>query len=95
MLLGSEIAPGQFLVDVDFDWASGLLLAKQILPKTGFGFGRASNEISHAFFTTPEPIKRRRFEDIDGSMIVEVRARTEKGGLGLQTMLPPSIHPSG
>lgn len=88
VLLGSEIAPGRFLVDVDFDWALGLPLAKQILPDTGFGFGRAGNEISHAFFTTPEPIKSRRYEDIDRSVIVELRGRTERVALLFRQCFP-------
>jgi hypothetical protein len=92
---GHEISPGKFLADIDFDWADGLPLAGLILPATGFGFGRTSRTTSHAFFTTPEPIPSMVFDGIDGKPIVELRGTKQDGSAGLQTMLPPSIHPNG
>jgi predicted P-loop ATPase len=92
---GHEIQPGKFLVDIDFDWSDGLPLAKRILPATGFGFGRASRTISHSFYTSPTPLVSQKFENIDGRPIVELRGTKLDGTIGLQTMMPPSIHPSG
>jgi hypothetical protein len=92
---GVEIAPGRFLADVDFDQPDGLPLVKRILPPTQFGFGRASKKISHAFYTTSEPATTTVFKDLDGSVIVELRGCKADGGIGFQTMAPPSIHPSG
>lgn len=95
VFLGHEISPGKFLADIDFDWPDGLPLAKRILPSTGFGFGRLSRTISHAFYTTPEPIVSIKFLDTDSKTIVELRGTKTDGTLGNQTMIPPSIHPTG
>src|SRR5262249_39646241 len=93
--LGHEISPGRFLADIDFDWPEGLQLVRKLLPQTGFGFGRQSRAISHAFYVTPTPVISRSFDNIDGKTLVELRGLTSKGQIGLQTMIPPSIHPSG
>lgn len=92
---GTEISPGKWLVDIDFDWPDGLPLAKHILPPTGFGFGRESRKISHSFYTSPEPIPSMVFENLDGKPFVELRGTKNDLTPGLQTMLPPSIHPTG
>lgn len=94
VLLGHEIQPGKFLVDVDFDWAEGLPLARRLLPATNFGFGRASRPISHAFYTTSKPLISRTFDDINGKPFVELRGTKKDGSLGFQTMVPPSVHPT-
>lgn len=90
---GHEIAPGRFLADVDFDWAEGLHLAKRILPRTAFAFGRTSRHVSHAFYTTSTPIASVEYADLDGQNLVELRGTKLDGSVGLQTMLPPSNHP--
>lgn len=92
---GHEISPGKFLVDIDFDWEPGLPLAKRILPKTGFGFGRESRIVSHSIYTSSAPIPSVSFDNIDGKPFVELRGTKTDGTAGLQTMFPPSIHPSG
>lgn len=92
---GHEISPGKFLVDIDFDYPDGLPLAKHILPATGFGFGRSSRPISHAFYTTSEPLRSITFTGLDGKDIVDLRGTDKEGNSGIQTMIPPSIHPTG
>lgn len=92
--LGTEVKPGHYLVDVDFDWPSGLVLAKRLLPATGFGFGR-SGRITHAFYTVSQPVPSKQFIDISGRVLVELRCRKIDNTIGLQTMVPPSTHPSG
>jgi hypothetical protein len=92
--LGVEVTQGRFLVDIDFDWTDGVVLARRILPPTGFGFGRQSRKISHAFYTVGSPLKSRSFRNIDGKPFVELRGTKADGSIGLQTMLPPSIHPT-
>jgi hypothetical protein len=94
VLLGTEISPGRFLVDIDFDWPTGLPLAKKILPNTSFAFGRGTRTISHSFYTTNTAIASRKFDDIDGTTLVELRGTKKNGSIGLQTMLPKSIHPN-
>jgi hypothetical protein len=95
VFLGHEIAPGRFLCDVDLDWADGLSMVRKMLPQTDFGFGRASQVISHAFYTTSAPAVSKAFDDIDGKPLVELRGAKADGAIGFQTMVPPSIHPTG
>jgi predicted P-loop ATPase len=94
VMLGTEVAPGRFLVDLDFDWAEGVPMAKRLLPATGFGFGRASRPISHAFFTVDEPMASFAFDNIDNKPFLEIRGTKGDGSIGMQTMVPPSVHPS-
>lgn len=91
ILTGTEIAPGHFLTDVDIDWADGSYIAQQLLPPTGFVFGRASKRVSHCFYTTPEPLPSARFEDIDKTCLIELRGTKANGDIGFQTMAPPSV----
>ncbi len=95
VMLGTEIQPGRFLVDIDFDWTDGVSLTKGILPPTEFGFGRSSRQLSHAFYTTPEPIASKMFKDVDGTVLVEIRSTKADEEIGRQTMVPPSLHPTG
>jgi predicted P-loop ATPase len=94
VVTGHEISEGKFLVDVDFDWPEGLSLVKKLLPPTEFGYGRPSRKLSHAFYTTPKPLTSKKFSDVDGKALVEIRGTKIDGTLGLQSMVPPSIHPS-
>ncbi len=41
---------------MDIDWAPGASIALAMLPPTAFVYGRASNQVSHCWFTTPEPL---------------------------------------
>ena len=93
VVLGHEVKPGRFLADVDLDWGDGTPLARRLLPPTGFGFGRASRTVSHAFYTTSEPVTTKAFDNIDGKPFVELRGVKSDGLPGFQTMVPPSIHP--
>lgn len=96
VVLGVEIAPGRFLADIDFDWAEGIAqFASVFFPDTGFGFGRPSKKLSHAFYTTSQPVVSFKYEDTDGVTLVEIRGTKTDGSLGLQTMVPPSQHPDG
>jgi predicted P-loop ATPase len=93
--LGTEIAAGRYLVDVDLDWGGCEVLAKRLLPPAGFGFGRGDRKITHVFYTIPQPVPSKAYNDITGRTLIELRCRKIDGSVGLQTMLPPSIHPSG
>lgn len=96
ILLGSEVAPGKFLHDVDLDWAPGYNIAAAFLPKTEFIYGRASKRISHCFYTLPEAIPCVQYKDpTDGTMLLEVRGTKEDGSIGFQSMAPPSIWSKG
>lgn len=79
------------IVDVDQDEATFVKVAKHFIPKTGLCFGRASARGSHALYRIDGEsiVKRVSFADADGVMLAEIR------GDGHQTMMPPSMHPSG
>ena len=53
-------------------------------------FGRKSKPISHCFYTSPEPIPSIRYEDMDKTVLIELRGTKANGEIGMQTMVPPS-----
>lgn len=75
-------APSGGLVDVDLDCDEAVRLAPLFLPPTST-FGRASKPASHWIYVCA--IKTHK----------PARAKTEIRSTGLQTIFPPSIHPSG
>ncbi len=80
------------LVDVDLDCPEAVLAASRLLPATGLRSGRASRPESHRFYVcdpVPEAKRLTYADPLGGSMLLEVR------GTGHQTMVPPSIHPTG
>ncbi len=92
VLLG---APSAGMVDVDLDSPEACALADTFLPPTRCVFGRASSPRAHRFYLPDEPILTTKYRDPTkakddiGAMLVEVRAT------GAQTLVPPSVHPSG
>ena len=76
------------LVDIDLDCEEALKLADAMLPPTGRIHGRQSRPRSHRWYRA-EQAKNEVFKHLDGSMIVEMRSNR------LQTLIPPSVHPSG
>ncbi len=92
VLLGE---PSNGLTDVDLDCPEALALAPHFLPLTDLRSGRPSAPASHAFYRVPSPIRTIRFRDPrlsssdERSMLIELRST------GSQTLIPPSIHPSG
>ena len=83
--------PSVNLVDIDLDVPEAGRLADSFLPATDFVFGRKSNPRSHRFYRTTASWKSKQFRAPapDGTMLVELRST------GLQTVVPPSTHPSG
>lgn len=82
------------IVDVDCDVPEAGRAALRLLPQTKRVHGRPSKPHSHFFFRSTEPITTMQFRDTDQSMLVELRAGS-KTGVPAQTMIPPSVHPSG
>lgn len=77
------------LGDVDLDCRHAVFAADKFLPSTERIHGRKSNPSSHRWYT-PEPmLAPTKFTDIDGSCLLEFRSN------GQQTLIPPSVHPSG
>jgi len=86
-------APSGGLADIDLDAPETLALARSFLPATGMIHGRASTPESHRWYQIDPVLKTKRFEDPiatkQRAMLVEFRTN------GAQTVIPPSVHPSG
>jgi len=76
------------LVDCDLDCAEACALAPDVLPPTGAIFGRNTKPQSHRLYVCDPPPDTQQFQ-FDKAMLVELRST------GVQTMAPPSVHPSG
>lgn len=86
LLLGE---PSQDCVDVDLDAAEAVAAAEFFLPSTGRVHGRPGKPRSHWWYGASPAPKTAQFEDPGGAMLVELRST------GAQTIVPPSVHPSG
>jgi hypothetical protein len=92
LLLGE---PSGGLVDVDLDCPKALAIADEILPATGMISGRAASPRSHRWYKcnpltgTVKLIDPSLANTDERAMIVEFRST------GGQTVVPPSLHPSG
>lgn len=91
LLLGE---PSGWLIDVDLDWPEAQKLAPVFLPETPAKSGRESAPLSHYWYHCETSAKK--FSDPNKpdsekqrAMIVELRST------GMQTVVEPSIHPSG
>ena len=87
ILLGEA---SQGLTDVDLDCPETVELADVFLPVTGAEFGRPSKARSHRLYNSPAARTKRFKCPLTGATLVELRSDG-----GLQTVFPPSIHPSG
>jgi hypothetical protein len=86
------------LHDIDLDAAECRRLASLFLPATSLVGGRASKPYSHCWYRVTPALRTCKFIDPclpDHNMLVECRGLTKHGGIGLQTMVWPSIHPEG
>ncbi len=87
LLLGE---PSGGLVDVDLDCPEARALAADHLPPTPAKTGRHGAPESHWWYVVEGAITSARHRDpVDKTVIVELRST------GLQTLVGPSIHPSG
>jgi hypothetical protein len=82
--------------DIDCDCLEAVAAAVELAPPTGMVFGRPSKAASHYVYRSTPGIPTRQYEDpIDKRMIVELRCQKKDGSVGLQTVVPPSVHESG
>ncbi len=79
--------PSGWRVDVDLDCREATAVADRFLPDTLIS-GRHGNPRSHWWYVA-EGIESATFKEQDDSVVLEIRAN------GRQTLVPPSIHPSG
>ena len=84
------------LVDVDLDCPEARGLAAVFLPATQLVHGRPGNPCSHFWYRVTLPPKHTKFDDPlraqskpDKATLLELRSD------GHQTIVPPSLHPSG
>ena len=81
------------IIDIDLDCQEAVDLADSILPPTQAIFGRESKPRSHYLYYVrpyPDRFDSRKYVDPDtNENLLEIR------GDGVQTMFPPSTHPSG
>jgi bifunctional DNA primase/polymerase-like protein len=83
--------PSGGLMDVDLDCPQAVELAPEFLPYTGRVHGRKSKPKSHRWqIADPIPASEK-YCDVgkDGTCLLELRST------GQQTVVPPSVHPSG
>jgi bifunctional DNA primase/polymerase-like protein len=78
--------------DVDLDCREAIIAGELLLPATNFIFGRESKPRSHWFYRSDPPQRSRKYVAPDGATIAELRCQKADGGLGLQTVVPPSAH---
>jgi Bifunctional DNA primase/polymerase, N-terminal len=79
--------PSGGLVDVDLDAEEAAKVAGRFLPPT-LTSGRESSPHSHWWYVSPD-VETIKFKDVDRRMLVELRST------GCQTIVDPSVHPSG
>ena len=78
------------IVDVDLDCREAKHLASALLPKGLAAFEHAGNDRGHILYRVNDAGKTQRCQCPEtGETLVELRSN------GSQTMIPPSIHPSG
>lgn len=84
------------LYDVDLDDKMAAIAADILLPNTARVSGRPGKPRSHRFFTSDERIEHAVYHGLGGNndTIVELRGWS-KSGAPTQTVIPPSVHPSG
>lgn len=86
VLLGE---PSGDLVDVDLDCPEAIELVDEFLPPTHVVTGRASAPGSHRWYLAPGVKTKKHRDPVTNKMIVELRST------GAQTLVGPSVHPSG
>jgi len=87
LLLGKR---GGNLVDVDLDHPAAWRLREHFMPYSAMQTGRPGNTRSHRWYVVTKNLPAtKQYRMPDGAMGVELRST------GAQTLIPPSVHPSG
>lgn len=95
-LNGTEPEPGLFFHDIDIDADSDAArsIVAQLLPPTGWQYGRTSKPRSHFNYLVSAQLRTRKFVGVDGKTILELRGITQKKTHTL-SVAPGSTHKSG
>src|ERR1017187_3975863 len=87
------------IADIDCDCREAIIAAEHLLPETAAMFGRASAPRSHYLYRVDVSAQTKRFKDPTAeskeATVVELRCAKANFAVGVQTVVPPSIHPSG
>ncbi|HHY08472.1 MAG TPA: bifunctional DNA primase/polymerase, partial [Corynebacteriales bacterium] len=86
LLLGE---PSDWIVDIDCDTPEAVITTSYLMPDTELSFGRESTGRAHLLYRCPGAQTAKFQDPINDDTILEIRST------GGQTMVPPSIHPSG
>jgi hypothetical protein len=81
--------------DVDLDCIEAIAAWQELGPPTKLVFGRKSKRRSHHLYRSWPPVRTAKYEDAGKVTLVELRGLKKNGTVGLQTIAPPSVHPSG
>ena len=89
--------------DIDLDAPEAARIWSEFGPATNLRWGRSSKPNSHWLYRADPPGPIIKFEDTISDptgkktkiTLLEIRGLKKDGEVGLQTMCPPSIHPSG
>jgi hypothetical protein len=81
-------------VDIDANSNAARSIVEQLLPPTGWRYGRASKPRSHCNYLVTAPLRTRKYVGIDGNVILELRGITQKKTHTL-SVAPGSTHESG
>lgn len=100
------VATGYLLIDIDLDCQEAQDLAPYMMPPTDRAFGRGKTPITHQWYRVRGTFERLTWDDV--IRVEERKGKTDEEkvkigkpmiaelrGTGFQTMVPPSIHPSG
>jgi len=84
------------LVDCDLDSPEAAAAAQELLPQTPFRYGRQSKPASHYMYQCePTPATKQYKCPLTGASLCELRGLSRKGETGAQSLVPPSVNPSG
>ncbi len=81
--------------DVDLDCDEAMQAWVELGPETDLIFGRASKARSHHFYRTDPPVRTKQYIDKPKVCLIELRGLKTTGEVGVQTVVPPSVHESG
>jgi len=82
--------------DIDLDCSQAITAWPHFAPDTRLIFGHQSKPRSHWFYCCDPPRRSLKYIDpVNHATLLEFRCLTADGTPGLQTLAPPSIHPSG
>ena len=89
--------PSGGLVDVDLDCDEARHAAYYYMPETKLCHGRRSNPASHLWYVVKDSLsdKTIQFHDVANSGRNQRATLVELRSTGCQTIVPPSVHPSG